>query len=370
MAFVIAIAWQLLMVAVGYALDPSQGALGHMSHWDTGWYKHIIENGYGAEASPAAPAFYPLFPLLLYLLSKLTFGMIGLELLSLLLNTAMLGLIIVALRRIISLFGANTLQQYVGVAGLLSFPSAFFLHTFYTEALFIAIALWSYLFALQRRWWAVGTLLGVLTASRLPSVLFVGLAGLEYLRSYRWSLGKALNKNLLWFLLAPVGFVAYGLHLLAVRGDFWAMFSAYNTTDDWTYHALNLNIFQTIYQTIAKTTSSIANGQFNYEIFINYALPLASLVAILASSLYLYLKLATKAVPLSIFGLMSIVMFTLNSNVVSVHRYALACVVIYVALAAYSSTKRRLLVTGVILLLSIVVQLFIYNRFIDSVFAG
>src|SRR5690606_32700962 len=106
---------------------------------------------------------------------------------------AALGFGIVALMRIVAHFKASRHQQFIAVAAFLCFPSAFFLHTFYTEALFIALAFWAYLFALQRKWWAMGILLAVLTASRLPSVLFVALCGLEYLRSYSWNIRQAFN---------------------------------------------------------------------------------------------------------------------------------------------------------------------------------
>ena len=86
---------------------------------------------------------------------------------------------------------------------VLSAPAAFFLHVFYGKALFLALSLWAYLFALKRNWIGVGILLALLTAARLPALLVIGLCGLEYLHSYSWNLKKAFNKNILWFLLAP-----------------------------------------------------------------------------------------------------------------------------------------------------------------------
>ncbi|MNR02777.1 hypothetical protein D3C85_1186430 [compost metagenome] len=244
------------------------------------------------------------------------------------------------------------------------------MHVFYGESLFIAVAFWAYLNALQQKWWRVGVLLAVLTATRLPSLLFVALCALEYLRAYEWNIKKAANKNILWFLLAPIGFIAYGLYLTIVRGDFFAMFHAYSTTDDWAYQIFNPNIFATLSETVLKIGSSLATRQFNYEIFVNYALPLAAITAIAGSSLYLLLKLKSEGVPLFVFGIFAIILFTLNSNVISVHRYALACIVLYIAVGLINKTGNlRILLSGGILC-SLSIQVFLYSRFIQTVFAG
>ena len=244
------------------------------------------------------------------------------------------------------------------------------MHTFYSEALFIALAFWAYAFALERKWWAVGVLLAALTATRLPSLLFVALCGLEFLRVYDWNIKKVLNKNILWFLLAPIGFIAYGLYLLVVRGDFLAMFHAYTATNDWTYHHFNLNIFATLYETVIFIISSIASLRPTYEAFINYGLPLASLALVLASSVYILYRLRSRGIPLFIFGILSLVMFTVNSNVVSVHRYALACICLYIAVALLP--HRTWITRGVVAAcaVSFGVQLFIFAKFANGMFGG
>lgn len=92
----------------------------------------------------------------------------------------------------------------------------------------------------------VGVILALLTAARLPSLLIIGLCALEYLRSYGWSIKKAFNKHLLWFLLAPLGFIAYALYLYILHGNALGMFSAYDATTDWAYQVFNPNIIETI----------------------------------------------------------------------------------------------------------------------------
>ena len=43
-----------------------------------------------------------------------------------------------------------------GRRGFRSAPAAFFLHSFYSEAVFCALGFWAYLFALRRQWLWMG----------------------------------------------------------------------------------------------------------------------------------------------------------------------------------------------------------------------
>ena len=120
------------------------------------------------------------------------------------------------------------------------------------------------------RWSATGSL----TAARLPSILFVALCGLEYLRAYTWNIKQAINKKFLWFLLAPLGLIVYVLYLAVVRGDFFAMLHAYSTTNDWTYQVFNPNIFDTLHETVLKIASALTrdNSTTKFLLIMHYPL--------------------------------------------------------------------------------------------------
>lgn len=372
----VAVVWQTLLTIVGTIFAARTGDASffanlsqHALKWDAGWYLHIIDQGYGLEGSPAAPAFYPLFPLVISLLSAITFYSIPVFVLSILFNTVCVWLILVALRKILQHFKLSNQAIIFTLALFLAFPSAFFMHVFYSEALFIALAFWGYLFALKGRWWAVGIVLAALTATRLPSLLFLGLYGLEYLRSYQWNIKKAFNKNALWFLLAPVGFIGYALYLLITRGDAFAMFSAYSATNDWTYHHFNPNVISTLYESTATLITSVASGTFAYNEFVNIFLPLVAIIALLFSAGVLFAQKNSKYIPLALFGIVSAIFFSLNGNIVSVHRYVLPCILIFVVIALLY-TKRRLIILLPLLLGSVALQLFLYMKFATNIFAG
>lgn len=374
----LAISWQLLMTIVGLCIALQGGDTSitsaftsHMNHWDAGWYHHIITYNYGPTGSPAAPAFYPLFPSLVALTSFVSFGLLSHEWAALLVNTLALWAALVALLRILRHFHTGRGAQVTGIALFLCLPSAFFMHVFYGEAVFVAIGFWAYLSALQRRWWRVGILLAVLSAARLPALLFVILCAIEYLRAYSWNLTRAWNKQALWIALTPVGFLVYGGYLALIRHDFLAMFHAYAATNDWTYQVFSPNIFATLTSEVSVVVHAGLQGSLTYEVFVNHALPLGTLALLVAASIYC-LRLPNRiGWPLGIFGLASSLMFTLNSNLVSVHRYILPCVVIYVAAAGwYRAHAARRVLLACALVACLLVQFFLYAKFLHDVFAG
>ena len=74
----------------------------------------------------------------------------------------------------------------------------------------------------------------------------------------------------------------------------------------------------------------------------SYVLPPIGLGQLFVSSVYVLVALRSKGVPLALFGFASIVMLTMNSNVVSVHRYLLPCLVLYVALVLFGERRPQL----------------------------
>jgi hypothetical protein len=328
----IAITWQVLLTIAGIILTQDwTNGLSHTIRWDSGWYLDVVNNHY--TTNPASPVFYPLFPTLVIVLSTITFHLLPYAVIGLIINTVSLWLGIAALLVTSRKFLTDKFR-FLPVIFLFTAPAAFFMHLFYSEALFIAIGFWAYTLALKRQWLWMGVALGFLTATRFPSVLFVALCGLEYLRAYDWKIKKAFNPNLAYFLLAPIGFIIYGLYLLNIQGDFWAMFNGYGKTHDWPHQHFDLNIIHTIgHEIFGSISQFLGHRVFSGGLVVNHIIPLFSLALLFVCSLYMIFKYKSSGIPLGIFGLLSIIVFTLNSNIISVHRYTLPCIVIYIALA-------------------------------------
>lgn len=386
-ATMLAIGWQVLMALVGNILELSLKHVSHnplfslsphtlLSHtllWDGSWYLHITEGLY-STSSPSA-VFYPLFPFTAWLIHAITLNFVSTAAAGLFVNTVALAFAIYALLKISNFFIPKKYEWWVVILFLAS-PAAIFLHFFYAEALFCAIGFWAYLAALRRQWLLTGICLALLTATRLPAILFIGLCLLEYARAYDWSLKKLFNRNALSFLLAPVGFICFGIYLWFVRKDFLAMFHGYHDTHDWAYHIFNLNIFQTYSIEIKRIISSLHNHSviaFDPNLITNHLIPLVTLVILLVSSCYILRALPTNSpkIPLAIFGLVSLFFFSINSNFVSVHRYLLPILIIYIAAIHFFTRKPwRIPLFYALVYTSIIVQTYLYILYVSIYFAG
>lgn len=371
-ALIIALGWKLVLLCIGFAFDSLQGGaanlVDHTMRWDAGWYTTIVNDTYTTNAASAA--FYPLFPFMVGVVNAASFGFLGLPLAGQIVNLVAVWFALTALMTLSTLLLGKT-KKYWLVMLVLSAPAAFFLHVFYGEALFLALSLWAYLFALKRNLIGVGIFLALLTAARLPALLVIGLCGLEYLRSYNWNLKKAFNKNILWFLLAPLGFIAYALYLYIINGNALGMFSTYEATTDWAYQVFNPNVIETIakggYQTIRAAAGL---RPFDTSLIVNNLLPFASVAVLGIASLFLTFKKKGKYIPLGVTGLASIVMFTLNSNLVSVHRYVLPVLATYVAIGLLIKGRYKIVLLSIVCVVGAIVQLYLYWLFVGTIFAG
>ncbi len=372
-ALLITVAWKTAMLTIGYLIDSSSigGASSIVSHtynWDSGWYIAVISGHYITDA--AAAAFYPLFPLLVIIIKLISFNSLDILVAGQIVNTIAVWSIIIALLKLGREF-LDDGKKYWLIALVLFTPAAFFLHVFYGEAIFMALSLWAYIFALRHKWLTMGIILAILTSARLPAILVVGLCGLEFMRSYNWDIKRYFNRNLLYFLLAPIGFIVYGIYLLIVRGDFLAMFHAYSATNDWSYQIFDINFIKTILRSTYEVVKVFLHQRsINNELVINYILPLSSIMILAIGSIYLLLKQKGKYIPLGIYGLTSIVMFTLNSNVVSVHRYILPCLTFYVALALMIKGRYRKTILICLCLTGAMIQFIMLSMFILHGFVG
>ena len=340
------------MTILGYMLDtqfnlptPGQfetmpeGLLGHTLRWDSGWYMEIIRSNFYQHTTSAGAiyAFYPLYPLLIAIGSIGTLGLLSPPYVSFIINTVAIFFIIIGLMAVLQHFKVSRRTAQLTTLLFITSPAGIFLHVFYGEAVFIALATWAYLFALQRKWHKMAIILGILSAARLPAVLFIGLCALEFLRSHSWRLTDIFRqKESLWFLLAPLGFILYSAWSFHTSGDWLAMFHAYKAPDGWPYQIFSPNIIVTLVDTITTLAISLHSQGLDKFLLVNYVLPLGSLFALLASSLYA-LRAGKQLLPLGIFGLLAFVMFTLNGNIISVHRYALACISIFIVCAVILS---------------------------------
>ena len=377
-ALAVAVGWQLLMTLIGFLLDQRYSpdashitALSHTTNWDGGWFLSII-SGDGYRVNGAAPVFYPLFPVAVNTVLFLSFHLLSVTAASLIVNTLATWLAIVALVRITGLV-TDKRYGWLAAALFLTSPAAIFLHFLYAEAIFCALAFWAYLFALRRRWVFMAICLSLLAIVKIPAILVILLCGLEFLRAHGWSLRKSTNKNTLSFAIVPIGFLGYGLYLQKIRGDFLGMLHGYHLTNDWAYHVFNPNFVVPIFEA-GKTSVLLLLGRVSDDglAFVNSLLPFAGLALLALTSLYAIMYVRGKMLPLGIAGLASIVFFSINSNVVSVHRYLLPCLILYLVpvVLVTKYKKYALPLVFAVMAAGCLIQAILYSFFVSARFAG
>jgi hypothetical protein len=194
--------------------------------WDSTWYLEIAGGGY-TPTDPARSAFFPLYPLLVSVVSAPLGG--ALVPAGLLVSwSAALGFLALLHRVVARARDAATASTVVKVAAYV--PPAIFLSAIYTEALFLLLSLGT-LVAARRDRWALAGVLGLVAAScRSIGILLVIPLLVEYLWGRRsagetrlvdrwWQPRHPLRRDVLWIGLVPLGFLAYATYLGLATGD-------------------------------------------------------------------------------------------------------------------------------------------------------
>ncbi len=193
-----------------YGMAPLTGEVNQIlwapwQRWDTIWYTKIAEQGY--SPTDLSAAFFPLYPLLI----KLSAPLLGN-------NSVAAGVVVSSLAALASFillyrlatqeWGRTAAQRTLVYLAL--FPTAFILFAAYTESLFLALVLASFLAARSGKWWLAG-IFGALAGLTRPQGMFVLLPlGVEFLMQYRRGKVSIVQVlNLAWVAVGGVAFWVY-----------------------------------------------------------------------------------------------------------------------------------------------------------------
>jgi len=201
------------------------------SRWDAQWYRRIAENGYGHIVIAADGrhlsdyAFFPLYPMLERLIHSLT----GMSFIS-------SGLLISVISSILAVVAIFTVVKsrfsdrfaLITVALWTALPVGLVTTLAYSEALFTALAAFSILKTIEKRW-ITASLLAALAGLTRPTGLAVALsvifAAVLHLKESKFDL-----KAWLAILIAPLGWLSY-MAFVARRVGSWNGY--FLITSDW-----------------------------------------------------------------------------------------------------------------------------------------
>ncbi|MFB9408557.1 mannosyltransferase family protein [Dactylosporangium matsuzakiense] len=147
--------------------------------WDSPWFIAIAEHGYQRTPDNAPAAFFPLYPLLIRIMTPLALGRSWVA--ALLVANLALAAALILLYRLTELeLGREAAGR--AVFYLVAFPTGFFLGAAYNESLFIALAVGTVYCLRRGLWWTGGLLSGLAVMTRSAGVLLVLAFAVEYTR--------------------------------------------------------------------------------------------------------------------------------------------------------------------------------------------
>jgi Gpi18-like mannosyltransferase len=239
---------------------------------------------------------------------------------------------------------------------LLIFPTAYFLHIGYTEALFMALVLGSFLAARTERWWLAGLLGGLAALTRINGLVLIPALAAEALTQWLRRPPEERRLRVEWLAIGLVG-VGFGGYLAlnqAIYGDALTFLRIQH--EHW-YKSLDWP-----WNGISGVFGWLKSSRFENVLMLG-GMELLFIAIGLVATLHAALRFR-----LSWFAWMAgnWLLFVSTSFVVSVPRYALTLFPLYVSLALMS---RRRLVLVLASLVSIGMLIFFAGRFANGVWA-
>lgn len=177
-----------------------------LANWDGGHFLSIAQYGY---KDPSQYVFFPLYPILINLLTQITQNYL---MSAILISFVCFFMAINLLYQLISLdFGKQFAQR--GILALLFFPLSFHFLTVYSESLFLFLTIATFL-SVRKNNFLLATIFGALASATRLSGLGVSLS----LIALVFLTDKFNSKN--WVvLLSPLGFLIYAGYLYNQTGD-------------------------------------------------------------------------------------------------------------------------------------------------------
>jgi hypothetical protein len=223
-------------IPLGYhgATYSSAPVLSSLTGSDSVFLLGIAAQGYHAEPISKGFldwAFFPLYPIVVRLVSYLTFGDVAVAgvIVS---NVAFVAALVVLYRLAVPHLGHDVAVRSLAFVALA--PGAVAFAMAYTDSLFLLLAAGAFLAAEQRRWWLMAVLYGLATLTR-PQGILLGLPLLILILQATggWRDRNAwLNPRILWLGAGPAAFAAFAAYLGVTFGNPLGMFTAQQAWTD------------------------------------------------------------------------------------------------------------------------------------------
>ncbi|QQS26896.1 hypothetical protein IPM44_04270 [bacterium] len=298
--------------------------------WDGVSYLAIIQKGY--DLSSFNTVFYPVFPLIIFLLHKIG---INIVVAAQFINAIAL---LIASQGLYLLTMEVTRKRKVAILTILAwlaFPSAHFFIAFYTEAVFVALATWSLLLLLRKKYLASGILAALAGGTRGVGIIFAIVIAAQYLSDKNWSWRK-IDWQIVSIPVALAGTGTYWLWLYSKTNVYpWVYFaSIYDKY--WPYMGFEANIFRTIYKETTGMIGLVGSTAWLDDWFSQLFTRLHFFIAWLAIAWSAWVGWRKKLpISLVVYSGLTALTLVLTGNFVSDSRYILAVFPVFILIAMW-----------------------------------
>jgi hypothetical protein len=198
------IAIRLTLLAAGFILVPifrpdvfnAADPLAIWNRWDVPHYLEVARAGY---ADPNRSVVFPLFPVLINLVSVVLPALLAGMLISLVATVAAAA----GLYQLVRLDHSRSTAR-AAVLAMNVFPTAYWLSAAYSDAVFLAFVVWAFLTARREDWEQAGVLALLAGATRVQGAFLAPALVVEYLMVYRRP-----GRQMLWLVLGLGGLALY-----------------------------------------------------------------------------------------------------------------------------------------------------------------
>ncbi len=308
------------------------------ANFDGVHYLTIAQKGYFGTG--LIQAFFPLFPLLITVLSKLG------------IKTIIAGLIISNLASFLFLvIWFSILKKmrsekfaYFSLAIILSFPTSFFLVSFYNESLFLCLILAVFYLSKKQKWILAGLLAGLASATRVVgifSILIILIEAWQHYGKKLWMQPAKYRNVYLAGILASTGLLTYMYYLNIKFND--PLYFLHLQEKFGAGRQASIIFYPQVIWRYLKILATARPINLKYYSYVqDFVVGVAGFLILIwqlwkTSKIYLsqkvksWTKIEQKIAPLSliIFSLASFILPTLTGTFSSMPRYVLVCVSIW-----------------------------------------
>ena len=298
--------------------------------WDGHYYLQIIRQGY--DFSGPTSVFYPVFPHIVGMLSKLGLGLV---ISAQIVNALALFLASQGLYLLTILVTKKRRIALLSVLAWLAFPAAHFFIAFYTEALFSALVVWALYFLLRKQYMWAGVLAGLASGTRGAGVVLGVVILVQYLADRAWS-WKKIDWRILAVPISFSGIAAYWLWIYSTTNVLpWVFFSGLYAKF-WPYMRFEPNVVKTLYVELLSMVRLINSTSWMDAWLSELFTKIHFFVAWLAIAYSAWLGWVKKMpLALVLYSGLTALMLILTGNFVSNSRYILPVFPVFILIAMW-----------------------------------